>query len=173
MHTNQPWVALGEMVDRKDGIAGSIRSGSYRAVVNNTDVELFEGHGRFVGADLLEIDGTTIEADRVFLNTGTRDALPPIDGLDRVGFLTSCTILELRELPGDLIVVGGGFIGCEFAQMFARFGSKVTVVQRADQLQPGGARPSRWASAAASPRLDTSSLARMLETCTLAVVSAM
>lgn len=136
VHTDGLTVALDEIVDRKDGIVDSIRSGSYRAVGNNADLDLFEGHGRFVGGRRLEVDGTSIEADRIFVNTGTRDTLPPIDGLDHIDYLTSRSILELKQLPEHLVVVGGGFIGCEFAQMFARFGSKVTVVQRAGRLLP-------------------------------------
>ncbi len=137
VHTDVPTVALSEVVDRKDSLVDAIRSGSYRAVGRSGDLELFEGHGRFVGRHRLEVDGTTIEADRVFLNTGTRDARPATDGLEQVDDLTSRTMLDLRELPDHLIVVGGGFIGVEFAQMFARFGSRVTVVQRGARLLPG------------------------------------
>lgn len=137
VHADTPQVALSEVVDRKDTVVDSIRSGSYKAVGRSGDLELFEGHGRFIGHRRLEVDGTTIEADRVFLNTGTRDALPAIDGLEQVDYLTSRTILDLRELPAHLIVVGGGFIGVEFAQMFARFGAQVTVIQRGERLLPG------------------------------------
>jgi len=136
VHPDGLHVALDEIVDRKDDVVDAIRSGSYRAVENNADLDLFEGYGRFVGGRRLEVDGTTIEADRIFVNTGTRDTLPPIDGLDKIDYLTSRSILELKQLPEHLVVVGGGYIGCEFAQMFARFGSKVTVVQRAGRLLP-------------------------------------
>lgn len=136
VHSDGLRVDLGEVVDRKDQVVESIRSGSYRAVDKSGDLDLIEAHGRFTGAHRLAVDGVTIEADRVFLNTGTRDTVPPIDGLDRIPHLTSRTILDQRELPGHLIVVGGGFIGVEFAQMFARYGSRVTVVQRADRLVP-------------------------------------
>ena len=136
VHAGQPTVDLEAIVDRKDDVVESIRSGSYRAVGRSGDLDLIEGHGRFVAGRRLQVDGRTIEADRIFLNTGTRDAVPPVEGLDRVDFLTSRTILDLRVLPEHLIVVGGGFIGCEFAQMFARFGAKVTVVQRAERLLP-------------------------------------
>lgn len=127
-------VDLAEVVDRRDDIVGSIRSGSYRAVERSSDLDLVESHGRFTGAHRFEVDGRTIEADRVFLNTGTRDLVPPLDGLEQVPYLTSRTILGLRELPEHLVVVGGGFIGVEFAQMFRRYGSRVTVVQQADRL---------------------------------------
>lgn len=132
----QPTVDLANVVDRKDGVVDSIRSGSYRAVGKSGDLDLIEQHGRFVAGRRLQVGDRTIEADRIFLNTGTRDAIADIDGLDQVDYLTSRTILDLRQLPEHLVVVGGGFIGCEFAQMFARFGAKVTVVQRADRLLP-------------------------------------
>lgn len=136
VHSDGLRVDLAEIVDREDQIVESIRNGSYRAVDQNGDLDLIEGHGRFTSAHWLQVDGRTIEADRVFLNIGTRDLIPPIDGLDRVPYLTSRTILELRELPEHLIVVGGGFIGVEFAQMFRRHGARVTLVQRAGRLVP-------------------------------------
>ncbi len=136
VHTDRLRVELAEVVDRKDRTVESIRSGSYKAVGRSGDLQLLEGHGRFVGGRRLKVDGTTIEADRIFVNTGTRDALPAIDGLEGVPYLTSRTILDLRELPEHLLVVGGGFIGVEFAQMFARFGARVTIVQRAGRLLP-------------------------------------
>jgi dihydrolipoamide dehydrogenase len=136
VHAGQPTVDLPAVVGRKDDVVESIRSGSYRAVGKSGDLDFIEEHGRFVAGRRLQVGDRTLEADRIFLNTGTRDTIPPIDGLDQVDYLTSRTILDLRELPEHLIVVGGGFIGTEFAQMFARFGAKVTVVQRADRLLP-------------------------------------
>jgi pyruvate/2-oxoglutarate dehydrogenase complex dihydrolipoamide dehydrogenase (E3) component len=100
------------------------------------DLELIEEHGRFVAGRRLRVGDRTIEADRIFLNTGTRDTIPPVDGLDGIDYFTSRTILDLRQLPDHLVVVGGGYVGCEFAQMFARFGARVTVVQRAERLLP-------------------------------------
>ena len=129
-------VDVSAVVDRKDGIVDAVRSGSYRSVDRADDLDLIEGHGVVVGPRRLRVGDAELEADRIFLNTGTRDAQPAIDGLDRVPFLTSRSMLELRELPGHLVVVGGGFIGCEFAQMFRRFGAQVTVIQRADRLIP-------------------------------------
>jgi pyruvate/2-oxoglutarate dehydrogenase complex dihydrolipoamide dehydrogenase (E3) component len=129
-------VDLAAVVDRKDAVVDAIRSGSYRAVGRNGDLELIEDHGRFVAGRRLRVGDRTIAADRIFLNTGTRDTIPPIDGLDGIDYLTSRTILDLRQLPDHLVVIGGGYVGCEFAQMFARFGAHVTVVQRGDRLLP-------------------------------------
>lgn len=136
VQVSEPTVDLSAVVDRKDNVVDSIRKGSYRAVARRTQLEFLEGEGRFVGGRRLQVGDTTIEADRIFLNTGTRDSTGGIDGLDTVPYLTSRTILDLRTLPDHLIVVGGGFIGCEFAQMFRRFGSQVTIVQRDPRLIP-------------------------------------
>lgn len=137
VHSSDPTVDLAAVVDRKDAVVDSIRSGSYRAVGRSGDLDLIKGHGRFTPGRRLRIADRTIEASRVFLNTGTRDARPHIDGLEEVEYLTSRTILDVRELPDHLVVVGGGFIGCEYAQMFARFGARVTVVQRGQRLLSG------------------------------------
>src|SRR5438128_2504569 len=71
---------------------------------------------------------------KVILNTGARPVVPSLEGLDRVPWLHNGTLLELRELPDHLVVMGGGYIGCEFAQMFRRFGARVTVVDRGPHL---------------------------------------
>ena len=136
VRVSPPTVDLGAIVDRKDDVVDSIRRGSYRAVGKSDGLEFIEGTARFVGNHTLEVNGATISGDRIFLNTGTRDATGGIDGIESVPYLTSRTVLDLRDLPHHLVVVGGGFIGCEFAQMFRRFGSQVTIVQRGDQLIP-------------------------------------
>ena len=130
-----PSVDLEAVVERKDRIVEDTRSGSYRAVDRSEGVDLIAGEGHFVGGRRFRVGESELEADRIFLNAGTRDAIPPIDGLADVPYRTSRSMLELRELPEHLLVVGGGYIGCEFAQMFARFGSRVTIVQR-KQLLP-------------------------------------
>jgi dihydrolipoamide dehydrogenase len=136
VHAGEPRVDLAAVVERKDRIVDSIRSGSYRAVEGRGGLDFFRAAARFVGRRRVRVGEAEIEVDRVFLNAGTRDARPPIDGLDDVPFLTSRSMLEVRELPEHLVVVGGGYIGCEFAQMFRRFGSRVTLVQRAERLLP-------------------------------------
>jgi len=134
VHVSAPAVDLAEIVDRKNNVVETIREGSYRAVERRNGIELIEGTATFVGDHVIEVDGLRVEADKIFLNTGTRDSVRGIAGLDTTPYLTSRTILDLRDLPEHLIVVGGGFIGCEFAQMFRRFGSRVTIIQRGDRL---------------------------------------
>ncbi|CAN5157801.1 mercuric reductase [soil metagenome] len=129
-------VDLPMIVDRKDQVVEGIRGGSYRAIEQAERVDLHEGEGAFVQGRRFHVGDTTIEADRVFLNVGTRPYVPPIDGLDRVDWLDSTRMLALKQLPDHLVVIGGGYVGCEFAQMFARYGARVTIVQRDDRLLP-------------------------------------
>jgi len=95
-----------------------------------------EGWARFSGPRALSVDGQSIRAKVVVVATGSRPAVPPITGLDAVDFLTNETVFDLEELPGSIAVLGGGAIGCELAQAFRRFGSKVQVVEGEDRLLP-------------------------------------
>jgi len=97
-------------------------------------VDVFLGQGRFVAPDALEVDGRRLRFRRAVIATGARAAVPPIDGLAEAGYRTNETIFDLRELPRRLAVVGGGPIGCEMAQSFARLGSAVTLIDRGDRL---------------------------------------
>ncbi len=99
-------------------------------------VDVFLGHGRFVGPRAVEVDGRTLHFGRAVIATGARAAQPPIPGLAAAGYLTNETVFSLTDLPPRLAVIGGGPIGCELAQAFARFGAKVTLLQRADRLLP-------------------------------------
>ena len=123
---------------RKRNIVESFRSGGERRL-HDAGVDLIMGEARFSGPKELEanLDGggtTSLSADNIFINTGARPANPPIEGLDSVPALNSTTIMELDEVPDHLLVLGGSYVGLEFAQMFRRFGSEVTVVQRSGQL---------------------------------------
>lgn len=98
--------------------------------------DVIEGRGRFVGSDCLAVDGRIITARRYCIATGSRPAIPPISGLDRVPFLTNETVFDLTELPPRLLVVGGGPVGVELGQAFARLGSAVTIVEMLPRLLP-------------------------------------
>jgi mercuric reductase len=96
----------------------------------------FDGVASFVDAQTIAVNGERISAERILVATGSRTVVPPIDGLDEVGWIDHVAALELTELPESLLVVGGGPVGLEFAQMFSRFGSRVVLVQNADRISP-------------------------------------
>jgi pyruvate/2-oxoglutarate dehydrogenase complex dihydrolipoamide dehydrogenase (E3) component len=105
-------------------------------------VDLFLGQGRFIAGDALTVGGRQLRFRRAVVATGARPSLPPLAGLDESapltdqGVLTTHSVFSLTELPRRLAVIGGGPVGCELAQAFARFGSRVTLIQRSDQLLP-------------------------------------
>lgn len=124
---------------RTRAIVEQFRAGSERAITSNPGVTLIRGEATFTGPKQIRVtasDGTTedLTADLVFINTGARPSIPPIHGIDQVPFLDSTSIMDLAETPSHLIVLGGGYIGLEFAQMFRRFGSEVTIVHRGARL---------------------------------------
>ena len=128
-------VDLGAIVDRKDAVIRRWRGGvRERFVEAGERLTLLEGHGRFVGEREIEVNGERHTAEIVILDVGARHAVPPVPGLDGVGWLDNRRVMELRELPRHLLVMGGGYVGCEFSQMFRRFGSDVTIVDRTDHL---------------------------------------
>ncbi len=130
-------VDLHRVRERKQGIVDSFRTGSERSLAA-AGVELVRGHARFVGPSALQVasdDGDrTLSAERIVINTGLRPSVPPIAGIDAADYLTSTSILDLTTLPRHLVVLGGGYVGLEFAQAWRRFGSEVTVVERGPQL---------------------------------------
>src|ERR671910_3845458 len=123
---------------RKREIVESFRDGGERRL-RIAGVDLIPGEASFAAPRELEVrlsEGGTLRltADNVFINVGARPVNPPVEGLDGVPTLNSTTIMELDEVPEHLLVLGGGYVGLEFAQMFRRFGSEVTIVQRGPQL---------------------------------------
>ena len=131
-------VNLNKVRDRKRKIVNMFRSGGERGIAN-AKVELFRGQAAFVDSKTIEVelnDGSkhTLSAKKIFINTGTRNFRPNIAGLDKIKYLDSTSIMELNKVPEHLIVVGGGYIGLDFGQMFRRFGSKVTILHRGEQL---------------------------------------
>jgi pyruvate/2-oxoglutarate dehydrogenase complex dihydrolipoamide dehydrogenase (E3) component len=124
---------------RKQKIVESFRDGSLRNIEETEGLELMRGEARFIGPKLLEVDLSgggrrRLSAERIFINTGARPAKPPVPGLETIPTLDSSSIMELETLPDHLLVLGGGYIGLEFGQMFRRFGSRVTIVQRGAHL---------------------------------------
>jgi pyruvate/2-oxoglutarate dehydrogenase complex dihydrolipoamide dehydrogenase (E3) component len=132
-------VDMSRVRQRKRDIVESFRSGGQRRIEGTEGVTLLMGEASFSGPKSIEVrlngGGTRqLGAERFFINTGARPAAPPLPGLDDVPFLDSTSIMELDSVPEHLIALGGGYIGLEFGQMFRRFGSRVTVVQRGRRL---------------------------------------
>jgi len=128
------YVDMVRVRERKRAIVESFRSGSERRLAAS-GVERLDAEARFTGPRTVvardhQGHERHVEADLVFIDTGARPAMPTLPGLDAVSVLDSTSIMELAEVPGHLIVLGGGYVGLEFAQMFRRFGSRVTIVQR-------------------------------------------
>lgn len=117
---------------RKDAVVGKSNQGVENWLKNTQRLTVYEGHGRFAGPHSVEINGDLIEAEKVFINVGGRATVPT--GFENVGYLTNSSMMEVDFLPEHLIVVGGSYIGLEFAQMYRRFGSHVTVIQRGPRL---------------------------------------
>jgi pyruvate/2-oxoglutarate dehydrogenase complex dihydrolipoamide dehydrogenase (E3) component len=132
-------VDMGKVYGRKQAIVESFRAGVLRRLEEPKNLELIFGEARFTGPKAVEVKlvggGTrTLSGENIFINTGDRPGRPAIAGLDSVKALDSASIMELQEAPEHLLVLGGGYVGLEFGQMFRRFGSAVTIVQRGKQL---------------------------------------
>lgn len=105
--------------------------------INGADnVTLFKEWGSFTGPNTVAVGEEEIKGDRIYINTGTKPFAPPIEGLDSVPWMDSARLLDLEELPEHLLIIGGGYIGVEFSQVYRRFGCEVTVIQRSEQLMP-------------------------------------
>jgi pyruvate/2-oxoglutarate dehydrogenase complex dihydrolipoamide dehydrogenase (E3) component len=133
-------VDLAAVVERKEAIVARWRKGVERRLLGhegeNGGIRVLRGHGRFVDPRTVEVAGQRLSADLVVINTGARASVPSLPGLDRVSWLDNASLMQLRELPPHLLVLGGGYIGCEMAQMFRRFGAAVTIVGKAPHLLP-------------------------------------
>jgi pyruvate/2-oxoglutarate dehydrogenase complex dihydrolipoamide dehydrogenase (E3) component len=139
VQTGAVGVDLKRVRQRKRDIVNSFRNGSQTRIEKTPNLDLIFGTASFTGPKTLLVRGKdgserTLTADKIFINAGTRASRPAIDGLDRVAFLDNVSIMELEAVPEHLLVLGGGYIGVEFGQMFRRFGSRVTIVQSGAQL---------------------------------------
>ena len=119
---------------RKERIVGSSRDGLETWLRDMKNCTVYKGHARFESAHELRVGDDLIAAQKIFLNVGGRAVVPDMPGIDNVPFLTNTSILDLEVLPGHLVIVGGSYIGLEFAQMFRRFGSEVTVIEKGPHL---------------------------------------
>ncbi|SDQ33407.1 FAD-containing oxidoreductase [Paraburkholderia tuberum] len=133
-------VDLAAVKARKDRIIGESRSGVEKWLRGTENITVFNGHARFTGARTLAICGrdgdllNEFSAFEIFINTGTRAVVPPLEGIQRIPYYTNSTLLELTALPDHLVIVGGSYIALEFAQVFRRFGSRVSVLVRGERV---------------------------------------
>jgi mercuric reductase len=132
-----------ELVRQKDEVVHDYRDRKYRSIVADAErIHVYEGHAAFVSDHAISVDGRILEGDQILIATGTRPFIPPIEGLDQVPYLTSDLLtadeaFELFDLPGSLVIIGGGYIALELGQMFHRFGSRVTILERSQTILKG------------------------------------
>ncbi|MBN2731932.1 MAG: FAD-containing oxidoreductase [Balneolaceae bacterium] len=117
---------------RKDEIVEESRAGLTDFLENTENLTVYNGHAKFTDNKTVEVNGKELEADKIFINTGAKPRIP--DGFKDMDYLTNRSILELEEIPEHLVIVGGGYIGLEFGQMFRRFGSEVTIIEQGNQV---------------------------------------
>ncbi|QED28121.1 mercury(II) reductase [Microvenator marinus] len=133
-------VNFSEVIAQKRALVESLRQAKYIDVIDPLDrVQYRQARARFVGPKTVEVDGEHITADHILIATGTTPAVPPIDGLDAVDYLTNETAFELNELPESMVILGGSYVGLEIAQIFSRFGTRVTVLEAQPQILPAEA----------------------------------
>jgi pyruvate/2-oxoglutarate dehydrogenase complex dihydrolipoamide dehydrogenase (E3) component len=119
---------------RKDKIVETSNSGVEKWLKNTERCQVFEGHARFTGPRTVRVGEQLLEADKIFVNVGGRAAIPRLGGLDGVPYLTNSSMMEVNFLPEHLIIIGGSYVGLEFGQMYRRFGSRVTIVEKGPRL---------------------------------------
>jgi len=139
VHNSKVEINLKEIINRKKSIVKSFREGLEKGIEKTKNLTLIRGEAGFVDKKIIQIhlsNGGTrrITGDKIFINTGGGPRIPSIKGIESVEYLTSTSIMELEERPSLLLILGGGYIGLEFGQMFRRFGSEVTIIEKGPQL---------------------------------------
>ena len=139
VHHGEVTVSMREVRERKQRIVEEFRESGLKGIQQTKNLDLLIGNAKFIGSHELEVQLNeggvrTVTAEKTFINTGGRPVRPRLEGIDDVPTLDSTSIMDLNELPEHLLVLGGGYVGLEFGQMFCRFGSRVTIVQRVGQL---------------------------------------
>jgi pyruvate/2-oxoglutarate dehydrogenase complex dihydrolipoamide dehydrogenase (E3) component len=132
--TGEITVDMAKVKARKDKIMLDDRSGVESWLEGMKGCTLIRGHARFEGPHTMSVDGRVLEADRIFLNVGGRAVAPDMPGLAEIDYVTNVGILELDTVPEHLVVIGGSYIALEFAQMYRRFGARVTVIEKGPRL---------------------------------------
>jgi pyruvate/2-oxoglutarate dehydrogenase complex dihydrolipoamide dehydrogenase (E3) component len=132
-------VNLAQVRERKRKVVERFRNGAEQVLEATANLDVIRGEARFIDARTVKVERTGSEAlrlsaEKIFINTGAKPVIPPIDGLNRVPSLDSTAIMELEAVPKHLLIVGGGYIAIEFGQMFRRYGSQVTIIELGEQL---------------------------------------
>jgi pyruvate/2-oxoglutarate dehydrogenase complex dihydrolipoamide dehydrogenase (E3) component len=129
-------VDLAKIVAQKNQLVQGVRDGLLKNMNDRPNLHVFHGRAQFTGPNQVRVGDQVLDSERIFINTGARPAIPAISGLNAVPYFTNENMMDLTVLPDHLIVLGGGYIGLEFGQMFCRFGSRVTVIQTRSQIVP-------------------------------------
>jgi pyruvate/2-oxoglutarate dehydrogenase complex dihydrolipoamide dehydrogenase (E3) component len=127
-------VDLPKIIAQKDKVVRSFREGQEKQTAKRPTIKLYRGHARFVSAHQVNVGDEVLEGEKIFINTGARPHTPDIPGLASVPYLTNETAMQLDAVPEHLLILGGGYIGLEFGQMFRRFGGAVTIIHSSSQV---------------------------------------
>lgn len=127
-------IDMPKVTERVQGVASTARGNVEKWVAGMERCTLLRGHARFTGPDRMTVGDEEISAPRIFLNVGGRATVPDFPGVDEISYLTNTSILQLTEVPDHLIVIGGSYIGLEFAQAYRRFGARVTVIEKGPRI---------------------------------------
>src|SRR5580658_6212452 len=134
VHNGPVSVDMKLVKSRKDAISGQSRTGLESWLRHMANCSVYQGHARFESAKEVSVGSERLTADRIFINVGGRARLPQMPGIEGVPYLNNSSIMDVDFLPRHLIIIGGGYIGLEFAQMYRRFGSEVTIVEMSPHL---------------------------------------
>jgi pyruvate/2-oxoglutarate dehydrogenase complex dihydrolipoamide dehydrogenase (E3) component len=137
VRADQPRVDLAGIVEEKRRYLDRHRDESWQGALREQRLTLLEGSAEFVSDHEVRVGERVVRSGRIFLALGMRPSVPDLDGMRDGPLLTNETVMDLEEVPGRLIVIGGGYVGCELSQAFRRFGAEVSIVQRAPRLLPG------------------------------------
>jgi mercuric reductase len=135
-------VSFAELIAQKQEVVGTYRGKKYQSILTDDEnIQVFDGKAELLDAHTVRVGDVTLNGDQILVATGTRPVIPPIEGLDRVPYLTSDLLtvnegMELTELPDSLVIVGAGYIALELGQMFHRFGTRVTILERSQVILP-------------------------------------
>ena len=127
-------VDMARVKTRKDAIVTHSSDGVEKWLTGTRNLTVIRGHGKFDSANTIVVNGEPISADQIFINVGGRATVPPIPGLADVAYLTNSSMMDVDYLPAHLLIIGGSYIGLEFAQIYRRFGSRVTVLEHGPRL---------------------------------------